>query len=712
MIGRDQAEAEGVARAFQDALPPLSDPIVGAFAGTVTDPIFPGALFAWSPGSGEPPVFYAAAQTQAQWRRLRPLLLSFVGPTLTDFSGGLSRLDPGRPHEQVLERSGLAAVVRLVPAMETATSTERALHRLTSAVARTPLDAEPPVETTGRLLARIRDHLNALAIDNARSLLERCRSEHRLDALNLKFLEIEILAVARDWRALGAINGFDDLLLTRRPPAVTAALLEATYWSRFEDTPPTLAEYVAGPRQRVRDLIRVPSPPGMGDGGWRLYALEALALGGAPLDLADAALASGADLGGLLDDLSALVAVTDAPQAAAESPAALAASSLIKADLSGALSAMDQAKALFACLTPEERAALLETDQPRRALVAMNDAFGLGATPTDWKTWLAALDASAFTSALAVAKLGAQEWQPGLGDPVEIDRLAQDLNAVADAPPASDRLVEGLPYFVAWLQRDAEFPRPVGYPVYEAALERLMLSGRAAVPMLDSAGVLARGMLTIGPPAGAYGRLLNDLLEFSGQGAGLRTAYWLMELLEETVASNAPDQPARERFWQEAVARLIPIGPQLSPLQRSSLARLATALGWGGRLPDVLTVAPDTAQDVVLADRLAGKLVAVYTLTESAGAQAAEALKALAPEVEVRVNSDHGGSRPLRALAENADLFVVVAASATHAATDFIRMRRGEKPLVYAAGRGAISILRAVEDWALRADVLVVETAD
>jgi hypothetical protein len=702
MIGRDQAEAEGIGRAFQDALPPSSDAVVNAFSGTVTDPNFPGALFAWSPGSGEPPVFYAAAQTQAQWRRLRPLLLAFVGPTLTDFSGGLSRLDPTRPHEQVLERSGLAAVVRLVPAVATATSTERALQRMTSAVARTPPDAEPPVETTGRLLARIRDHLNALAIDDARSLLERCRSEHRLDALNLKFLEIEILAVARDWRAIGAISGFDDLLLTRRPPAVTAALLEATYWSCFEDAAPTLADYVAGPRQRVRDLIRVPSPSGMGDGGWRLYALEALARGGAKRDLADAALASGADLGGLVDDLSAFVTVAEAPTPATESPAAEVAASLITADLSGALSAMDQAKALFARLSPEERTALLEADQPRRALVAITDAFGPGATPTDWKAWFAALDASAFTSALAVAKQGAQEWEPGLGDPVEIGRLAQGLNAVADVPPASDRLVEGLPYFVAWLQRDAEFPRPVGYPVYEAALERLMLSGRAAVPMLDSAGVLARGMLTIGPPSGAYGRLLADLLEFSGEGAGLRTAYWLMELLEETVASNAPDQPARERFWQEVVSRLIPIGPQLSPLQRSSLTRLATALGWQGSLPDALAVAPDTAQDVVLARRLAGKLVAVYTLTESAGAQASDALKALAPEVDIRINSDHGGSRPLRALAENADLFVVVAASATHAATDFIRLKRGDRPLVYTAGRGAISILRAVEEWALR----------
>jgi hypothetical protein len=67
--------------------------------------------------------------------------------------------------------------------------------------------------------------------------------------------------------------------------------------------------------------------------------------------------------------------------------------------------------------------------------------------------------------------------------------------------------------------------------------------------------------------------------------------------------------------------------------------------------------------------RLGGKFVAIYTPTESAGAQAGDILKALAPDVDVRVNGDHGGTRSLRALADNADLFVVVAALAAHAAT-------------------------------------------
>jgi hypothetical protein len=62
----------------------------------------------------------------------------------------------------------------------------------------------------------------------------------------------------------------------------------------------------------------------------------------------------------------------------------------------------------------------------------------------------------------------------------------------------------------------------------------------------------------------------------------------------------------------------------------------------------------------------------------------------------------YGGIVWLRALAENADLFVVTWLSAKHAATDFIREHRGGRPLLYAQGRGFSSILRAVEDHVRR----------
>ncbi len=703
MIGGSLTEAHELSTAFRNALAFTSDPLVEALEGTVGDPGFPGALFVW-PGEGvRPPVFYAAAQTHAQWRRLRPLLLAFAGPTLTDFAGEASRLNLNHRHEQVLEAAGLAVVARMAPTAETASSTERALRRLMALVAKTPPDAEPPMETTGRILARIRDHLNALAIDEARQLLDRCRLEHRLDALNLKFLEVEILATVRDWAGIIAVKGFDDLLRTRRPPAVTSALLEAIYWTTFAESAPSLSAYVAGPRPRVRDLIRLPAPTGMRDGAWRLFALEALAQAGADTRLANAVAASQADLGGLADELA--FSVEDAVEnVAPAAPSAGAAEALVVADVSGSLSAIDQARALLASLTDDERAALFQSEQPRRALQAINERFGAEPSPQDWREWLGELQSPTFISAQVIARQAAVEWEANLGDPTDIARLADALIRVPDNPPASDRLMEGIPHLVAWLQRDPEFPRPVGYNVYEAALERLMLSGRTAAPMLDSAGVLARAMLGIGPASGAYSRLLSDLLEFSGEAAGVRTVYWLMELVEETVSANTPDQTAREQFWQRVVSRLVPIGPQLSALQRASLFRLSGMLGWEDALPEALTRGP-REEDRTLASRLSGKLIAIYTLTESAGNQAVEALRALAPGVDVRVNSDFGGSRPLRALAENADLFVVVAASATHAATDFIRAKRGPKPLRYAAGRGAISILRAVEEWAMRPGV-------
>jgi hypothetical protein len=75
-------------------------------------------------------------------------------------------------------------------------------------------------------------------------------------------------------------------------------------------------------------------------------------------------------------------------------------------------------------------------------------------------------------------------------------------------------------------------------------------------------------------------------------------------------------------------------------------------------------------------------------------------LETAVPGVRVKLNHDHVGTVPLAALARNADLFVIVANSAKHAATDFIREKRGGQPLIYAAGRGAASVVRAIEEWA------------
>ena len=126
-----------------------------------------------------------------------------------------------------------------------------------------------------------------------------------------------------------------------------------------------------------------------------------------------------------------------------------------------------------------------------------------------------------------------------------------------------------------------------------------------------------------------------------------------------------------------------------------ALARLAQELGW------TLQSFGIRANDAVAADfssRLQGLRIAIYSLTESSSRQAKSAIEEIAPTAIVDCNADHGGTARLRALADNADLFVIAWRSAKHAATDFIRKHREYRPLLFAQGRGSSSILRAIED--------------
>ena len=104
----------------------------------------------------------------------------------------------------------------------------RALVRARDTLARAPNLQRSAPEPTSWLLTRFQDYLNVGRRDAAADVLARLRSELRLDALNLKFLEVQLLAAFGDWTAIVDLPGFANLCLARRTPAITALLLEAT----------------------------------------------------------------------------------------------------------------------------------------------------------------------------------------------------------------------------------------------------------------------------------------------------------------------------------------------------------------------------------------------------------------------------------------------------------------------------------------------------
>jgi len=672
---------------------------------TVTAPAFPGALVPVVDAAGNMHVDIATA-TVGDWRRLKPILLAFAGPTITTFAGVPAPFSSSDGAGQILMGTtpAVTAVMSLAADDASRMRALRALSRARATLGRAPdLQRSAPVPTSW-LLARFQDHLNVRRRDAAAHILERLKTELRLDALNLKFLEVQLYATFGDWRAILETPEFPSLCQARRTSAITALLLEALYQvhlaTAFDaaDFDCLRARYSADVRPFAHSMLTVPPPPSLTPGGARIYALEALN-GATGADLSAVIHADTAKLGWLADHL--VPAPEPESEPSAETSIDIAREKLLEADAADDTDRVSAVLQAMAKLSPEEldhlRGAI-----PFAPIVASIEPLDENDLPTSWLAWLTRAADPAFVTALDVARRGASEWpiETTSGDPVAVQALVAAIDRAQQSDLAAERTSLALPYLVAWLQRDEPFPRPALEPVYSSLLTLFALGNARGESIYDSTQILVSAILASGLDQKGYGTLIADVREIAGDGFGVDMIYWLLEIVEAFMHAATTDAAAREAFLHEILARIAPLFARLTSLQRVAVELLSTELGW---TLDTLGASRSSAEPDGLAARLAGLRIAIYSLTESSSRQAKAALEALSPTVAVDTNADHGGTARLRALSENSDLFVMAWLSAKHAATDFIREHRGDRPLVYAQGKGFSSILRAVEDHLLRA---------
>jgi hypothetical protein len=311
--------------------------------------------------------------------------------------------------------------------------------------------------------------------------------------------------------------------------------------------------------------------------------------------------------------------------------------------------------------------------------------------------WLTRISDPDFTNALALARLGAEEWPIAAeaADPAAVVSLIDALNRAQSDFLAAERTAQALPYIVASLQRDPLFPNSAMTPIYSSLLTLLALGSSRGASVYDSSLTLVDALLSVGTDAAEYRELTADVNEIAGEGFGLRMVYWSLELIEAFMRSPAPDPAAREQLVLSVLARLTPIRGRLSCLQQATVQSLSNEFGWTFNALHT----PQDPDGEGLASRLRGKTIAIYSLVENASRLARVALQAISDDIDVQYSAEKGGTSRLRALATNSDLFVVAWAAAKHAATDFIRTHRGGRPLVYAEGKGVSSLLRAIEDY-------------
>jgi hypothetical protein len=659
---------------------------------TVTEQSFPGAIVPAITSSSEL-VFYALADDGPTWRRLQPLLRAFAGPTITDFDGLPTVLNHEIDLERRFDEIGFYAVAKLRPNSSPSGRllATRALLRLRDVLSLAPVLVKTTPLPTSRLLAQFQDALNNQDLVEAWRLHGLLRSDLRLDATNLVYLEIAIYAQIQDWAAIRWHPRFDELCASVPPSATAELLLQSIYWTELK---PHTSEGAKGTGsvvafEVVRPYVQTLLPIVANVANTAIDEIRKLVLAAS-----SAATAQSISEPTDEDSLNIELALPEPASASVPTPLEEAREALLLvAQSSDNRARLEHAKFLIESLGSSDRRLLLEPTWFRALWNEVESQLGTHSPPQSWSEWITFLSEEQFDAA-GYAKKGATEWR--LTD-VELD-LAKGIElarAIEGIPSglADERLIAAMPYWIAWAKADPCWPRTALRHVYAELLLRLAVSARRGAAVLRAGSSLLEGLLQIGLSNLEYRDLIENVEAITLEGLNRGSVYDVLEFVELLQGAHSPDEMARNNYFSKLLPRLAFLKDRLTVGQITALNQI---LRVAGRDAETLNQPGGTGPN--LPEILKGKRIAIYTLTESAGRQAEALLNNMSPESIIQINHDHVGTKALANLAASADIFVIAWASAKHAATDFIREHRGKKSILYASGRGASSIVRVIEE--------------
>jgi hypothetical protein len=178
--------------------------------------------------------------------------------------------------------------------------------------------------------------------------------------------------------------------------------------------------------------------------------------------------------------------------------------------------------------------------------------------------------------------------------------------------------------------------------------------------------------------------------------AASSTAEWLADLFQiVTSYPKSNDTGALDSFVSSSLEDFIAFryGLSLVTIRAIRIVCEEYPLTFPPVLADLLKDDADESRQYAY---LAGKKVGLYSLMESAAGRAAQLLRSLVPNIDVRLYADKDGSPALEQASANMDVFVIVTAAAKHAATECIESHRGPGELVRVNAKGTSAIMNAL----------------
>jgi hypothetical protein len=577
---------------------------------------------------------------------------------------------------------------------------------------------------------------------SAKEHLQYLADNNRLTPNNLLFLRIHALAELGEWDQLLSTPELPDLLQMRRPIVVTEAILRAVYrreLQQFEEK-----QDVVGALDHFKDIV-LPAYNGLFIRRTGMRAPEALkalmlyAIAGQATDpaLRDSIL----EVSGISesDTMYLTLLAKRLPQTLIHhEPASLdsAVSARDRGDFEQAfaiaiewpnsarrarlliecayeLNTIDSAAIAVAAVTQLSEDAKQEALIGRRVLelyklllVDPDNVTQDKLLPTNWTEWIERVNEEpGWVGALDFARRGAREWK--IEDLLSTSGAVESLISVLTKTGGGATLQNALPYLVSFLETDPVWPRPEFKDLYKTILALLAIGSEGSEDDIRVYIDIAQNVIALGIDSNTYRLMMSDLQHLLTTFATPSRIMWGIEALEMVATYPCADMEARMQLLIDVVSLTQKFRRRTDESRRTALRLLchdleapdlANALN---ELPSHHEIGNKNVIDVLA--QLNGKLLAIYTLTESAGRYMQQIVAERAPQASVKLSHDKVGTESLRHLAKGADIFIMATASATHAATGFIEANRPkERPILRPRGKGMASMLSALEEFLKR----------
>lgn len=681
--------------------------------------------------------WYAFAPTPRQRRELLGLLDAWVGPTYSDLAIGRGELQISDPFDAALAALEVAplrfeVLPRVAPNSRAAKEAVRnALITLTRLANGRPSSQFDAMRTTVEIL----DDLGHAIAAHDRALADACMKELEqsadLDESNMAFLRLRIYAGMHDWAGMFADQALEQVLSMRRPLGVTRVIQAGLYYERFRDLDhPGSESELRSAADRLEPALRnlytgaPPSnrPEAIVELVCRLLVTPS-ATDSAVVRLVDSA--SGIQTGlneqlrGIVRAFDPVTTLATEPNTAApvenyaSSPMEQVASLMLQGEFAACIglgvasepsvqtgralvyAARQLASAKWANIVVDYLVAHdLKVEVAATTPVLREDVAWLesisGETPLGgWKDWLTGLENPGLETA-QLSSEAVQSW--------ETLSKAELVTALADASEtALSRLGEtGGQFFAA---HSHLFTSPDAAEIALRLIAAMALSGKASAGIRVQTLSLCESFSAVSSPPSTLVEFLEWTAEILDANVSATTASWACDILQTVTAiPSSESASAILTFYYRTIDALRPYRSALNVADVGALEVVASELG-AVVPPDFQTVSRATEDPKAAYSHLEAKTVVLHSLTETAITRASQVLKRLVNSIDVRTNSEHDGSPQLAHLSANADVFVVVTASAKHAATTFIDGHRRGRPTVLVNSRGSSAILRELADF-------------